>query len=154
MGHPTVYHQLGRFIVMFQNLEAAVNELIYLITDVADDPAIAGLPFTKRLDAAVVAQSRPAGTSVARVAREHGVNANQVFAWRKRFSDVQPGGPTDACTFLPVALAAAPAAPASIIRPSSTPPAVIELTVGQAQLRLEGAVDMAVLTLVLQRLLQ
>lgn len=36
---------------MFQNLETAINELTYLITDVADDPKIADLKFTKRLDA-------------------------------------------------------------------------------------------------------
>lgn len=100
---------------------------------------------------AVVAQSRQAGTSVARVAREHGVNANQVFAWRKRFSDVEPGNHPDACSFLPVALAAAPSMATGAI--DHPPPAVIELTVGTARLRLEGAVDMAVLTLVLQRLL-
>jgi transposase len=101
----------------------------------------------------VVAQSLRGGTSVARVAREHNVNANQVFAWRKQFSDVQPSAPADACTFLPVALASAPAAPARGVDHSSTPPGVIELTVGKAQLRLEGAVDTAVLALVLQRLL-
>jgi transposase len=102
----------------------------------------------------VVAQSLRGGTSVARVAREHNVNANQVFAWRKQFSDVQPSAPADdACTFLPVALAAVPAAPVSVVDHSCTPPGVIELTVGKAQLRLEGAVDTAVLALVLQRLL-
>jgi transposase-like protein len=31
-----------------------------------------------------VAESRVAGTSVAEVARRHGVNANQVFAWRRQ----------------------------------------------------------------------
>ena len=102
---------------------------------------------------AVVAQSRQAGASVARVAREHGVNANQVFAWRKRFSDVQPGNQPDVCAFLPVALAAAPGVATSAILADHPPAAVIELTVGKARLRLEGAVDMAVLTLVLQRLL-
>lgn len=101
----------------------------------------------------LVAQSRQAGASVARVAREHGVNANQVFAWRKRFSDIEPGSHPDACSFLPVALAASPGMATSAIVPGNPPPAVIELTVGKARLRLEGAVDMAVLTLVLQRLL-
>ena len=102
---------------------------------------------------AVVAQSRQAGASVARVAREHGVNANQVFAWRKRFSDVQPGTHPAVCTFLPVALATAPGMATSAILADHTAPAVIELTVGKARLRLEGAVDMGVLTLVLQQLL-
>lgn len=102
---------------------------------------------------AVVAQSLRGGTSVARVAREHGVNANQVFSWRRQFGDVQPGAAAGACTFLPVTLAAAPAPPAPVVDPQDTPPGVIELTVGQARLRLEGSVEMAVLALVLQRLL-
>jgi transposase len=101
---------------------------------------------------AVVAQSLRGDISVARVAREHNVNANQVFNWRKQFVDVQPSAATDACTFLPVALATEPAVPPSVGDQPDTR-GVIELTVGQAQLRLEGAVDMAVLALVLQRLL-
>jgi transposase len=32
----------------------------------------------------IVAESRVPGTSVAEVARRHGVNANQVFAWRRQ----------------------------------------------------------------------
>jgi transposase-like protein len=32
----------------------------------------------------IVAESRVAGASVAEVARRHGVNANQVFAWRRQ----------------------------------------------------------------------
>jgi transposase len=33
----------------------------------------------------IVEQTLEAGASVARVAREHGVNANQVFAWRRQY---------------------------------------------------------------------
>lgn len=50
MTHPTALHQLGRFVVMFQNLEAAINELIYNMTDFAHDPAIEKLTFARRLD--------------------------------------------------------------------------------------------------------
>jgi transposase len=32
----------------------------------------------------IIAESRVPGTSVAEVARRHGVNANQVFAWRRQ----------------------------------------------------------------------
>ncbi|MES2127313.1 MAG: transposase [Pseudomonadota bacterium] len=102
---------------------------------------------------AVVAQSLRAGTSVARVAREHGVNANQVFAWRRQFGDVPHAATTDACTFLAVALAAAPAPPAPVADTRGTVLSIIELTVGQAHLRLEGAVDATALALVLARLL-
>lgn len=53
----------------------------------------------------VVAQSLRGDSSVSRVAREHNVNANQVFAWRKQFGDGRQSVAADACTFLPVALA-------------------------------------------------
>jgi hypothetical protein len=36
--HPTTYHQLGRFVVMFQHVEYALTELILLLTQ-GDDEA-------------------------------------------------------------------------------------------------------------------
>ena len=54
---------------------------------------------------------------------------------------------------MPVALAAAPNVAAGSSLTGSPPPAVIELTVGKSQLRIDGAVDVALLSLVLQRLL-
>ena len=35
---------------MFQNLEAAINELIYNMTEFAHDPAVEKLTFARRLD--------------------------------------------------------------------------------------------------------
>ncbi|HAT29502.1 MAG TPA: hypothetical protein DCW29_01210 [Janthinobacterium sp.] len=107
---------------------------------------------TDEFKRAVVAQSLRGDSSVSRVAREHNVNANQVFAWRKQFGDGRQSVSAEACTFLPVALATAPAAPACGETPTMQP-GVIALTIGQTQLRLEGSVDMDVLALVLQRLL-
>ncbi|MGZ8339510.1 MAG: IS66-like element accessory protein TnpA [Telluria sp.] len=112
-------------------------------------------PYSRHSDEfkrAVVAQSRRGGTSVARVAREHNVNANQVFSWRKQFSDIEPGAVAEVCAFVPVALAAPPAA-AERSADHAGPSGLIELTVGKARLRLEGAVDTAALALVLARLL-
>src|SRR5947208_7565653 len=42
------------------------------------------------------------GTSVARVARAHGVNANQVFGWRKLYLAGRLGGASRAIKLLPV----------------------------------------------------
>lgn len=42
------------------------------------------------------------GASVARVAREHGVNANQVFDWRKLHESGRLGTPASGMTLLPV----------------------------------------------------
>ena len=97
---------------------------------------------------AVVAQSLLPDASVSRIARQHNLNANQVFAWRKLFGEGQQESGATLCTLLPVTLAA-PVMAESVAGPAG----VIELTVGKARLRLEGAVDTAVLHLVLQRLL-
>ena len=100
---------------------------------------------------AVVAKSFAEGASVARLAREFNINANQVFNWRKQFSDLQgavneipPGA------LLPVTVMNIPAATDEHVAP---PPGVIVLTVGATQLRLEGSVDAATLSHVLARLL-
>jgi len=48
----------------------------------------------------IVAASLVRGTSVARVARRYDVNANQVFAWRRRYRG-EPAEPAELC-LLPV----------------------------------------------------
>ncbi len=100
---------------------------------------------------AVVAKSFAEGASVARLAREFNINANQVFNWRKQFSDLQgtvneipPAG------LLPVTVMDMPAAADEHVSPT---PGVIVLTVGATQLRLKGSVDAATLAQVLARLL-
>ncbi|MES2019114.1 MAG: transposase [Pseudomonadota bacterium] len=105
---------------------------------------------------AIVAKSLVEGTSVSRLAREFNINANQVFTWRKQFADVQGAVAKDGCQLLPVTLlessdmAAEQSAPTSA---SASASGVILLTVGRAQLRLEGGVDPATLAQVLARLL-
>lgn len=101
---------------------------------------------------AVVAQSLQANASVSRIARQHNVNANQVFAWRKLFGDQQQESSSTVCALLPVTVAS-PVMAQPVALQAPAPAGVIELTVGKARLRLEGAVDAAVLHLVLQRLL-
>ena len=51
---------------------------------------------------AVVTQSLLPNASVSRIAREHNINANQVFAWRKLFGDGQLAPSETACALLPV----------------------------------------------------
>ena len=98
----------------------------------------------------VVARSLVEGTSVSRLAREFNINANQVFTWRKQFATPQGVVNTAPAVLMPVWVqnssdsAAEPALPAS---------GAILLTVGRAQLRLEGGVDAAALAQVLARLL-
>ena len=100
---------------------------------------------------AVVAKSFAEGASVARLAREFNINANQVFNWRKQFSDLQGTvNENPAGALLPVTVMDMPAAADEHVLPT---PGVIVLTVGVTQLRLEGSVDAATLAQVLARLL-
>lgn len=119
----------------------------------------------------IVEEALLPGASIARTAREHGVNANQVYAWRtqylagklmdKRSSSGAPGVPL----LLPVAIR--DEAPHAAVVPSdATPPTqilhaatpapagVIHLQFPKAQLRVEGSVDVATLRAVLECLLR
>jgi hypothetical protein len=61
MSHPTAYHQLGRFIVAFQHLEGAVNDLLELLSG-GDSEATRilanDLEYSKRLNTADVLFAR------------------------------------------------------------------------------------------------
>lgn len=106
---------------------------------------------------AVVQQSLTSGASVSRIARAHNVNANQVFAWRKLFNEGRLGNAVrDEFKLLPVALTESPPAAPPIRNEGSAavPDGVIQLDVGKVQLRVEGHVDAAALTLMLEHLLR
>jgi transposase len=96
--------------------------------------------------AAVEETLRP-GASVAVIARRHGVNANQVFHWRKLYRegrlDVQP-----AAQLVPVRITEV----VSDDRPAAKLCAgVIVVEVGRARIRVEGSVDADALRLILER---
>jgi transposase len=99
---------------------------------------------------AAVARTLVAGASVSRIARELEINSNQLFNWRKRFRVEQMAIGNASRQFLPVSVVDTPMASAPLERQA---PGAIVLTIGQAQLRLEGQVDAATLTLLLTRLL-
>lgn len=58
---PTAYHQIGKFIVYFQHVEAAINEILVLLAN-ADDEAVRilvnELEYSKRLKTADVMLAR------------------------------------------------------------------------------------------------
>ena len=101
----------------------------------------------------MVALSLKPGASVARIAREHGVNSNQVFSWRRLYEQGRLGVPAlmrdDG--LLPVVLA--PTAPA----PSDDTPnanGIIVLELGAVRVRIEGQPNAATLAQVLDRVLR
>ncbi len=106
----------------------------------------------------IVEESCQPGTSVARAARAHGVNANQVFSWRRLYQRGRLGGnmrATPPAELLAVTIADSPAAPVPMptLAPSSLPVGTIQLQLPKGRLRIEGAVDPDCLRVVLNCLL-
>lgn len=98
----------------------------------------------------VVARSLVDGTSVSRLAREFNINANQVFTWRKQFAEPHGAGSAAPGVLMPVTVLNSSDVTTKPALPDS---GAILLTVGRAQLRIEGVVDAATLAQVLARLL-
>lgn len=88
------------------------------------------------------------GVSVSRLAREHGINANMLFKWRRHYRAGLLGSVSASPLLLPVTIADAPASPASHASPSGR----IEIVIADAIVRIDGAVDPAAVRAVLQGL--
>jgi transposase len=108
----------------------------------------------------IVEETLEPGASVAKVARAHGVNANQVFAWRRQYRQGLLGeGPAETVNLLPVHVTGTRAskAPRSVKRQAThrtteaTGTIYVELAKGH--LRVMGRVDAEALRAVLEQLL-
>ena len=119
----------------------------------------------------IVEETLAPGVSVAAVARAHGINANQIFAWRKlhlagklagrKPEAAKPIAVEPSMRLLPVnvsdapVIAAAPLAPMIApgeAEPSTPPPAIssIHIQLAKAKVHVEGAADPALLRAVLE----
>jgi len=92
----------------------------------------------------IVEETLEAGVSVARVARRHAVNANQVFYWRKKYREGRLGK-SRSNNLLPVTVADIPC--------SRSPIGAMEIKLPKGQLRVTGSVDAEALRTVLECLL-
>ena len=101
----------------------------------------------------IVEETLAEGASVARVARAHGVNANQVFGWRRLYRAGRLGG-GGAVQLLPVSVSEnslSPIVSPRSERPVSTPvPGTIYIELRHAQVRIEGGADPALLRVLLE----
>ena len=96
----------------------------------------------------IVEETLQPGASVAVIARRHGVNANQVFHWRKLYREGRLGTASAAEQLLPVRIAEVVS---SEQLPAMLCSGVIMVEVGRARIRIEGSVDTENLRLVLDR---
>lgn len=97
----------------------------------------------------IVEETLVPGASVARVARRHDVNANQVFYWRKLYREGRLGGSV-AAQLLPVKIVEKQAAAAAKWDGQSLPSGTIEIKVPRGTLRIAGSVDVVALRAVLE----
>src|ERR1700744_2550869 len=105
---------------------------------VLSEPIAKGRNRSKQERRRIVEETLEPGASVAVIARQHGVNANQVFHWRKLYRegrlDVQPA----AAPLLPVRITEAGSIEQS---PATLYAGSIVVELGRARIRVEGVVD-------------
>jgi transposase len=94
----------------------------------------------------IVEETLEAGVSVARVARRHAVNANQVFYWRKKYREGRLGK-SQSSKLLPVTLSDISWSKSGRAGYASSPSAVgsMEIKLAKGTLRVAGTVDVVVL---------
>jgi len=98
---------------------------------------------------------RPGAPSVAVIARAHGVNANQVFNWRKLYYAGRLNEKVQATELLPVQISENSRPEyVSVERPINVPAVsgAIHIEFGQTRIRVEGSVDPGNLRMVLEQL--
>jgi transposase len=114
----------------------------------------------------IVEETLQPHASVARVAQAHGVNANQVFYWRKQYQQGLLGTAPSPAALLPVQISdpvcsesvlslgtrSEPSVPA-LPREETVLTGTIHLELAQAKLCIQGAADPSCLRMVLDRLL-
>ncbi|MBZ5657765.1 MAG: transposase [Acidobacteriia bacterium] len=102
----------------------------------------------------IVEETLAPGASVAKVARAHGVNANQVFGWRRLYLAGRLGEQKPGIKLLPVRVSESKSAPVVVehrVTDFSQPqPGTIHIELRQAQVRIEGSADPALVRVLLE----
>jgi transposase len=102
----------------------------------------------------IVEETLVEGASVARVARAHGINANQVFSWRRLYRAGRLGERKPAMKLLPVRVSESLPGPLPVERRCADlpkpQPGTIHIELRQAQLRIEGHADAALVRVLLE----
>ncbi len=106
----------------------------------------------------IVEETLAEGASVARVARAHGINANQVFGWRRLYLTGRLGGASNAIKLLPVRVSESSSSLATTTNRECSPsvdvaktrPGAIHVELRHAQVHIEGSADAALLRVLLE----
>jgi len=95
----------------------------------------------------IVEETLGAGASVARVAQRHAINANQVFAWRKRYREGRLG---KSSKLLPVTVSDIPERKCRHVGSMSVSVGTMEIKLPRGTVRIAGTVDAVALREVLE----
>ena len=102
----------------------------------------------------IVEETLIEGASVARLARAHGINANQVFGWRRLYLAGRLGERKPAMKLLPVRVSESLPAPRPVECSSAdfpkAQPGAIHIELRQAQVHIEGNADPALVRVLLE----
>ena len=115
---------------------------------VISEPAAKRLYRSKQERRRIVEETLEPGASVAVIARRHGVNANQVFHWRKLYREGRLELEPVAARLLPVRITEAVSIDQS---PAKLYAGSIVVELGRARIRVEGVVDAESLRIILER---
>jgi transposase len=114
--------------------------------------------FTLEQKRGIVEQSMKPGVSVSRVAREHDVNTNQVFKWRRLHGRGLLGAGRKAVSMLPVKIEDLPASTGRIViqaheaevkQPRATKTGSMEIELQGGRVTVRGVVDRVTLRVVI-----
>ena len=121
------------------------------ITDItrADEPVVKRKYRSKEERRRIAEETLAPGASVAVIARAHGVNANQVFQWRKLYHEGRLGSATTSTQLIPVRVADVLS---QDVRPAVSASGAIHIEMGKVRLRVEGKVDSECLRIILEQL--
>ena len=102
----------------------------------------------------IVEETLVDGASVARVARAHGINANQVFGWRRLYLAGRLGDCKPAMKLLPVRVSESLPTPLPVERSSAdfpkSQPGTIHIELRQSRVRIEGSADPTLVRVLLE----
>jgi transposase len=102
----------------------------------------------------IVEETLAPSASVARIARAHGVNANQVFGWRRLYLTGRLGEQKPGIQLLPVRVSESKSEPVvvedRVMGLSQPQPGTIHIELRQAKMRVEGHADPALVRVVLE----
>lgn len=121
------------------------------ITDItpSNAPAIKRKYRSKEERRRIVEETLAPGASVAVIARAHGVNANQVFQWRKLYHEGRLGPAVASTQLIPVRVAEAVS---ENVRSAMSASGAIHIEIGKVRLRVEGKVDPECLRIILEQI--